>query len=44
VGADQVCPPSSDWLTITSEFVTAEYGSLGAGTTLFRMSDHTTAR
>ena len=30
-GADHVAPWSNDWLTITSEFVLAEYGSLGAG-------------
>src|SRR5215472_12640650 len=44
VGADQVAPPSTDWLTITSEFVVAVYGSLGAGVVLSRMSDQTTAR
>src|SRR5436309_5551989 len=43
-GADHVAPWSNDWLTITSEFVLAEYGSLGAGSWLFRMSDQTTAR
>jgi len=43
-GADQVRPLSNDWLTTTSELVTAAYGSCGAGVTLFRMSDQTTAR
>src|SRR5947207_2291974 len=44
VGADHVAPRSNDWLTITSEFVLAVYGSLGAGVALSRMSDQTTAR
>ena len=43
-GADQVRPPSKDWLTMTSEFVVAAYGSVGAGRGLLRMSDQTTAR
>src|SRR5262245_16261150 len=43
-GGDQVRPRSNDWLTMTSEFVFALYGLIGAGSTLFRMSDHTTAR
>src|SRR5918911_693828 len=30
-GADQVRPRSNDWLTTTSEFVFATYGSVGAG-------------
>ena len=41
---DQVFPLSNDWLTTTSELVFATYGLLGAGVTLLRMSDHTTAR
>ena len=43
-GDAQVAPRSKDWLAITSEFVLAVYGSLGAGVTLSRMSDQTTAR
>src|SRR5215472_5270831 len=43
-GDDQVRPRSNDWLTMTSEFVVALYGLVGAGSVLFRMSDHTTAR
>src|SRR5207237_8960682 len=43
-GAVHVRPRSNDWLTMTSEFVVAAYGLPGAGSTLFRMSDHTTAR
>src|SRR6266849_3671644 len=43
-GADQVRPRSNDWLTMTSEFVIAAYGLVGAGVGLFRMSDQTMAR
>ena len=40
----QVWPWSNDSLTITSESVTALYGSVGAGNWLFRISEKTTAR
>src|SRR5215467_5884012 len=43
-GDDQFRPRSNDWLTMTSEFVFALYGSLWAGRVLLRMSDHTTVR
>src|SRR5439155_14538962 len=43
-GALHVAPPSHVWLTITSLFVTAAYGSAGTGAAAFRSSNHTTAK
>src|SRR5437867_6514485 len=43
-GALHVWPPSHVWLTITSLFVTAEYGSAGTGAAAFRSSNQTTAK
>jgi hypothetical protein len=44
LGALQVSPPSHVWLTITSLFVTAAYGSAGRGPAALRSSNHTTAK